>query len=239
LTVINFAFGKKDAAFMKGIIDLHTHTFFSDGELSPAELVRRAENAGYEAIGLTDHADWSNIDFILENIIRFRDETQKYVAIKILPGVELTHVPPGQILQLTDRARSLGALVVVLHGETITEPVAPGTNRAGIEAGVDILAHPGLLSEDDANLAAEKGVMLEITGRYSHGLANGRVASLARKAGAKMSLDTDTHSPSDLFSAERRKKVALGADLSEDELEAIESALASFVFGRIEKHYSV
>ncbi|HEY3347739.1 MAG TPA: PHP domain-containing protein, partial [Nitrospirota bacterium] len=47
------------------MIDLHTHTLFSDGVLIPAELVRRAEVKGYEAIGLTDHADSSNIDFIV------------------------------------------------------------------------------------------------------------------------------------------------------------------------------
>ena len=43
------------------MIDLHTHTFFSDGGLLPSELARRARIAGYQALAFTDHADVSNI----------------------------------------------------------------------------------------------------------------------------------------------------------------------------------
>ncbi len=42
------------------MIDLHTHSFFSDGELIPSELIRRAEAIGYKAIAITDHVDSSN-----------------------------------------------------------------------------------------------------------------------------------------------------------------------------------
>jgi putative hydrolase len=222
---------------VKGIIDLHTHTFMSDGELSPAELVRRAEYAGYGAIGITDHADASNIDFILDSLIRFVAETQRYLGIVVLPGVELTHVPPAQIAGLTLRARASGAKLVVLHGETICEPVPPGTNMAGIEAGVDILAHPGLLTLAEGELAAKKGVYIEISARYSHGLANGRVALLAKKAGAKLVLDTDTHSPSNLFSEQWRRRVALGAGLSEEELAVIDSNMQAIVEARAAKEF--
>ena len=37
------------------MIDLHTHSFFSDGVLSPSELIRRAVVKGYKAIAITDH----------------------------------------------------------------------------------------------------------------------------------------------------------------------------------------
>src|SRR5258706_15143608 len=127
------------------MIDLHTHTFLSDGALGPAELVRRAEHAGYRAIGITDHADASNLDNIISALVQFTRESQPFLKVRVIPGVELTHVPPGQIAGLVRRPRQLGARLVVLHGETITEPGAMGTNRAGIEAGVDILAHPGLI----------------------------------------------------------------------------------------------
>ena len=50
------------------------------------------------------------------------------------------------IAPLSCRARALGAQIVLVHGETIVEPVPPGTNHQAIEAGVDILAHPGLIS---------------------------------------------------------------------------------------------
>ena len=47
------------------IIDFHTHTLLSDGLLLPAEAVRQAEARGYRAIGLTDHADFSNVERVV------------------------------------------------------------------------------------------------------------------------------------------------------------------------------
>ncbi len=211
------------------MIDLHTHTFLSDGELSPAELVRRAEYAGYRVIGIADHADASNLDELVSALVKFTRETQPYVKIRIVPGVELTHVPPGQIGGLAKRARQLGARLVVVHGETICEPVQFGTNRAGIEAGVDILAHPGLVSEEEARMAVENGVHLEISARHSHGLANGRVVAIAREAGASLVIDSDAHSPGDILTPDWRERVAFGAGLAPQELERINKNMISLV----------
>jgi len=211
------------------MIDLHTHTFLSDGGLGPAELVRRAENIGYRAIGISDHADASNLDDIISALVRFARETQPFMKIRIIPGIELTHVPPGQIGSLVKRARQLGARLVILHGETICEPVALGTNRAGIEAGVDVLAHPGLISEEEVRLAAAHGVHLEVTARLSHGLGNGRVVSLAREVGASLVLDSDAHESGDLLSPDWRERVAFGSGLTADELDRINKTMISLV----------
>ena len=211
------------------MIDLHTHTYLSDGELGPAELVRRAEHAGYRAIALTDHADASNLDAIISALVQFTRETQPFLKIRVIPGVELTHVPPGQVAGLVRRARQLGARIVVLHGETICEPVALGTNRAGIEAGVDILAHPGLISEEEVRLAASNGVHLEVSARPSHGLGNGRVVSLAREAGALLVLDSDAHAPGDILTPNARERVAFGSGLTADEVERINKTMISLV----------
>ena len=211
------------------MIDLHTHTFLSDGELGPAELVRRAENAGYSAIGISDHADASNLDDIISALVRFARETQPFMKIRIIPGIELTHVPPGQISGLVKRARQLGARLVVLHGETICEPVALGTNRAGIEAGVDVLAHPGLISEEEVRMAAANGVHLEVSARLSHGMGNGRLVSLAREVGAPLVLDSDAHAPGDLMSPDWRERVAFGSGLTADELDRINKTMISLV----------
>lgn len=199
------------------MIDFHSHSFFSDGELGPSELVRRAEDAGYKAIGITDHGDSSNIDIIIPNIVKACKEINGEWKIRALPGIELTHVPPRLIPDMVEKARALGASLVVVHGETITEPVCPGTNRAAIDAGADILAHPGLISEEDMELAAENSVYIEISGRKGHSLTNGHVANLARKAKAKMVINSDTHGPGDLLSADFARKVALGAGLTEAE----------------------
>jgi histidinol phosphatase-like PHP family hydrolase len=199
------------------MIDLHTHTTFSDGCLIPAELARRAAKAGYRAVAITDHADHSNVRLILDNLLRFVRESGPHLGIDALAGVEITHVPPPLIPSLIHTARELGAQLVVVHGETIVEPVLKGTNLAAIEGGADILAHPGLLTPQEAALAAEKNVALEITTRKGHSLTNGLVAALAKSHGAKLVINNDAHEPGDFVSLELRKKIAMGAGLTPED----------------------
>ena len=202
------------------MIDLHTHTTFSDGELIPSELVRRAEVLGYTAIGITDHADYTNIEHILSCVSKVK-YLEDLLDIRILVGAELTHVPPQKIGPLADLARKLGAEILVVHGESPVEPVRPGTNRAALEAGVDILAHPGFITLEEAELARENDVCLEITSRLGHNITNGHVVRMAKLAGAKMVVDTDSHSPRDLINSERAVEIAMGAGLSLEEATAI------------------
>lgn len=203
------------------MIDLHTHSLFSDGVLLPAELVRRAEHIGYRAIGITDHVDQSNLDFVVPRIAELAESLNKVMKIKIIPGVELTHIPPVTIAEMADRARSLGAKLVLVHGETVVEPVAPGTDHHAIEANIDILAHPGLIDLTDVELAARRGVCLEITARKGHSLTNGHVAKLAVETGARLVLDTDTHEPSNLITEEHALAVARGAGLNAEQINAM------------------
>jgi histidinol phosphatase-like PHP family hydrolase len=203
------------------MIDLHTHSLFSDGVLVPSELVRRAVMKGYEVIAITDHADASNLDFIIPRVAAACRELNRRWKITALPGIELTHIPPETFSELTERARSLGAVIVVAHGETLVEPVHPGTNRAAIEARVDILAHPGMITKEEAELAARNGVHLEITARKGHSLSNGHVAKTAGETGAKLVIDTDTHEPGDLITDEFAHAILLGAGLNSDAVAAI------------------
>ena len=205
------------------MIDLHTHTIFSDGVLVPAELARRARVKGYEALAFTDHVDLSNLEVVLERLVPACREMAAELEITLLPGVELTHLPPALIGPAVERARQLGAKIVVVHGETLVEPVAPGTNRAALEAGTDILAHPGLISREEAELAAANGVFLEITTRPGHALANGHVAAAARAAGARMLLNNDAHAPADLMTPEMAEKIAFGAGLTPAEWQRIQA----------------
>jgi len=202
------------------MIDLHTHTTFSDGELIPSELVRRAEVLGYTAIGITDHADYTNIEHIICSVSKAK-YLEGILDIRILPGVELTHVPPQKIAQLADLARNLGAEIVVVHGESPVEPVRPGTNRAALEAGVDILAHPGFITLEEAEMARDNDVCLEITSRSGHNITNGHVVQMAIQAGAKMVVDTDAHAPEDLIDSERAIRIAFGAGLTLEEAREI------------------
>lgn len=202
------------------MIDLHTHTTFSDGELIPSELVRRAEVLGYTAIGITDHVDYTNIEHILSCVCK-AEYMEDVMDIRILPGVELTHVHPTKIAPLAEMARKLGAKVVVVHGETPVEPVRPGTNRAAIEASVDILAHPGFITLQEAELARENGVCLEITSRSGHNITNGHVVRMASLAKARMVVDTDTHAPENLVDSKRAVEIATGAGLNPEEADRI------------------
>lgn len=203
------------------MIDLHTHSIFSDGELIPAELVRRAAAIGYEAIAITDHMDQSNIDLVIPRIVKAVAALSPHVPLVVLPGAELTHVPPALIPDLVKEARSLGAKIVVVHGETVVEPVAEGTNRAAIEAGADILAHPGLISQDDLALARERGITLEITARKGHSLSNGHVAKYAVLHGVALTLDTDAHAPSDLITASFALQVLRSAGLDDFQADGV------------------
>ncbi|MEK7850848.1 MAG: histidinol phosphate phosphatase domain-containing protein [Deltaproteobacteria bacterium] len=199
------------------MIDLHTHTFFSDGELIPSELVRRAVVKGYSAMAITDHADLSNIEMIVPCIARVSAELSKRCGIEVIPGVELTHVPPADIAGLAKEARKLGARIVLCHGETIVEPVQPGTNSAALNSEIDILTHPGLITMEEAKLAAERGIYLEITARKGHSLTNGHVAKIALAAGAKLIVNTDTHSPGDMITDEDAEKIVIGAGLTTED----------------------
>lgn len=211
------------------MIDLHSHTFFSDGVLVASELARRAEAKGLTALGITDHGDLSNIDFIVPRIVAVAERLNEVMALEVIPGIELTHVPPAHIAEGIVLARSLGARLVIVHGETVVEPVAPGTNRAAIEAGADVLAHPGLITAEEAALAAAKGVLLEITARGGHSLTNGHVARMALAAGASMVLDTDSHAPGDLIDAAFARKVVVGAGLPESAFEVMQANARAFL----------
>ncbi|MBU1162867.1 MAG: histidinol phosphate phosphatase domain-containing protein [Proteobacteria bacterium] len=211
------------------MIDLHTHTVFSDGVLIPSELVRRAEFIGLKGIGITDHGDFSNIDFIVPRIVAVAEKLNSVLSIKVVPGIEITHVPPGLISDAAKKARSLGAKIIIVHGETISEPVAPGTNSAALEADIDILAHPGLISEEEVLKAKENRIFLEISARKGHSLTNGHVAMLAMKTGAKLVINSDSHAPEDLINEKMAKKVVCGAGLTENDYDIMQKNASVYI----------
>jgi histidinol phosphatase-like PHP family hydrolase len=205
---------------MAGRIDLHIHTLLSDGGLLPSEVLRRVTCLGFAGVGFADHADASNLEELITAQWRLVAAQGEDLPFPVIVGVELTHVAPRGIARLARLARAAGAQVVVVHGETLVEPVAPGTNRSAVECpDVDVLAHPGLITTQEARLAAANGVYLEITSRRGHCLSNGHVARVARKAGAALMVNSDAHAPSDLIDLETARRIALGAGLSPAEAE--------------------
>ncbi len=74
------------------MLELHCHTTYSDGSLTPAELVNAAAIAGIKAIAITDH-----------DTIGGWEEAQKAAQphdIEIIPGVELSTVYQGRSLHI-------------------------------------------------------------------------------------------------------------------------------------------
>ena len=206
----------------EGVHDFHTHTFLSDGELSPVELIRRAMMRGYKSIAIADHAGPGTMEQAIAAAVRDCALARQHWGIQALPGVELTHLPPAAIAEAAAAARKLGARIIVVHGESPVEPVEEGTNLAAVQCPeVDILAHPGCLSAEVAALAAANGIFLEITARQGHCLCNGLVARVAQQTGARLLVNSDTHEPKDLLTPEMAEKVALGAGLSADEARVV------------------
>ena len=205
-------------------IELHAHTIFSDGVLLPSELVRLAKVMNHKAIAITDHVDISTLDHVLPRIVQVSEELMKYWDITVIPGAELTMVPAKSISELAKKAREYGAKLILVHGETLAEPVEEGTNLAAVNADIDILAHPGLITEEVCQVASNNGVIFELTSRRGHALTNGTVAKLAIENGVKLVVCTDAHEPGDLIDQEVAWKIAVGAGLSKQQArEAIET----------------
>ncbi len=196
------------------MFDLHTHSIFSDGDLLPSEMVRRISAYGNKGFAITDHADFSNISSILSNLLKLKDFEYE---IEFLVGVEITHVPPRLISRAVELAWKEGAEIVVVHGETIAEPVAEGTNASALEEEINILAHPGLIREEDAEKARENGIHLEISARKGHSLTNGHVARMAEKFSCKLVINTDMHSPADIINDYTARKIIAGAGIRDVE----------------------
>ena len=68
--------------------DLHLHTFYSDGKLSPEELIQRAKVSGLDTLSITDHDSVEGVEEAT-HYARLND-------IEIIPGVELSSEYKGQ-----------------------------------------------------------------------------------------------------------------------------------------------
>ncbi|MEE8637588.1 MAG: histidinol phosphate phosphatase domain-containing protein [Candidatus Margulisiibacteriota bacterium] len=200
-------------------IDFHTHTIFSDGALLPGGLAYEAAVRGHSVIAITDHTDASNLEEVLFSITKFVKEQGESLPLKVVPGVEISYLDPKLIEEYAKRARDLGAKIIVVHGESPVEPVPKGTNHAALQLKglVDILAHPGWITEEDTILAKINGIYLELSSRKGHRKANRHVAKMAKQFGAKLLVNTDAHSEKDLMTQKEAYLIAKATGLKKEE----------------------
>ena len=72
-------------------VDLHIHTTASDGKFTPAEIVRKAREAGLSYIGICDHDS-------IEGIAGAQEAALNYPGVTIIEGVEInTDIPAGEL----------------------------------------------------------------------------------------------------------------------------------------------
>lgn len=194
------------------MIDFHIH--IGTNGLLPAEALRRAALCGCRAAGLvlrTDGGDLRHLPQMVAEVQRL----SLFMNIEAFAGVELAHVPPALLPDAVRAAREAGAELVLVHGETLADGVADGTNLAAVDAGADILAHPGLVDEQVSAYAAEKGVALELSACPRHGLANGHVAAQAQRFGCALVPGSAARAVADFTSRPAWKAVCRGAAMSQ------------------------
>ncbi|MCL5985830.1 MAG: histidinol phosphate phosphatase domain-containing protein [Actinobacteria bacterium] len=204
------------------ICDFHTHTVLSDGESIPIEVIRFSHVRGYRVIALTDHVSASNMTRVIDELKRDCSIAVKNWDILAIPGVEISNVPRNEVKGLAKKAKELGARIVVMHGESPIEKVEPGTNYEAVTCEhVDLLAHPGLITEEELRLAKSNGIFIELSSRKGHSMGNGHVAKYGLKIGVNFLVNSDSHKEDDMLVEGEQEKVILCAGLDKSLIHTI------------------
>ena len=201
--------------------DLHTHTDWSDGGFSIAEMARASEERGYDYHVVSDHAtgpgmvggvglDESDIEEQAAAIAEAADE----VEIPILHGIEANVDADGGLATADETLAALDIVVASPHAalgqdrEEATERLV----RAVEHPHVDVLGHPTgrLINERPgldpdveaiAEAAAANGTAIEVNANPARLDADGEFVRAAVEAGATIAVNTDAHSPRELDNA--------------------------------------
>ena len=135
-------------------------------------------------------------------VVTVSSSAAQLVPDKVLAGIETRFLSAG-----------------LSNNLTVVFPIAVGDSFGTL--GLDHLAHPGLITPEEVDLAKARSISLEITARKGHSLTNGHVAQMAIKAGASLVFNTDSHDPEDLLEIEGAKKILLGAGLNPGQIERV------------------
>jgi len=192
--------------------DLHTHTDWSDGGHTVAEMVEGAAAVGHEYVAITDHASGPGVvggmglsDGEIRDQIDEIEAAASDAGIEVFAGIEANIGADGGVSVGEDVLAELDIVVASPHAGLGGD----GTDRivAAIEhPEVDVVGHPSgrLVNERPgldldvgaiADAAARTGTALEVNANPSRlDLWDGAVR-IAVEAGAPIAIDTDAHTP--------------------------------------------
>ncbi|MDS0477719.1 DNA polymerase/3'-5' exonuclease PolX [Natrinema sp. 1APR25-10V2] len=195
--------------------DLHTHTEWSDGNNTIAEMVDAATERGYDYFGIADHAEGPGIvggmglsdDEILEQVTEIR-EVGDDAEIEVFAGIEANVDAEGEIGLSDDVIEALDVIVASTHSaldqdaETATERLVTAVENPAI----DVLGHPSgrLLNQRSgldydvtavARAAAKHDTALEVNSDPRRLDLWGSAVQAALEEGARIAIDTDSHQP--------------------------------------------
>ena len=201
--------------------DLHTHTDWSDGGFSIAEMARAAEERGYDYHAVTDHATGPGMvggvgldEAAIEEQAAAVAEAADEVDVPILHGIEANIDADGGLATDDETLAALDLVVASPHAalgqdrEAATERLV----RAAEHPHVDVLGHPtGRLINERPGLdpdveavaaaAAAAGTAIEVNANPARLDADGEFVRAAVEAGATIAVDTDAHAPRELDNA--------------------------------------
>lgn len=130
------------------LCDLHTHSIYSDGTCTPAELIDLAKAAGLSAIALTDHNTVSGIPAFLE--------AGKDSGVILVPGIEVSSDFMGTELHIVGLFRSLDYLEEV---EAYVSDYLVRKEQSNIDLCDNLCAAGYIVSYDEIKAATPDGVV--------------------------------------------------------------------------------
>jgi len=201
--------------------DLHTHTDWSDGGFSIAEMANAAADRGYDYHVVTDHAAGPGIfgntgldeDEIESQAAAVADAAES-VDIPVLHGIEANIDADGD-LSTDDETLAALDLVVASPHSALGQDAEAATDRlvsAVRHPHVDVLGHPtgrlinerpGVEPDVEAVVAAaaDADTAIEVNANPARLDADGEFVRAAVDAGATIAVNTDAHAPRELDNA--------------------------------------
>jgi DNA polymerase (family 10) len=192
--------------------DLHTHSSWSDGRNTIADMVSAGKQLGYEYIAITDHSEraWSSRTLAADDVPRQREEIatlrSRVRGIEILHGIEVDIMHDGSLDFDDQILEGFDIVLASLHdaaghdGPRLTERYL----RAIRHPLVNVITHPANRSPAVSagypldfdrlfTAAADTGTAMEVDGAPGHLDMDGQLARRAAAAGVTIAVDSDCH----------------------------------------------